>query len=383
MNIMMLLSKDLAQQIVNRTMKVICHNINVMDEKGAIIASGEKSRIGTTHEGAVLALRRNSRVDIDDMQSKQLQGVKVGTNLLIEFQQKVLGIIGITGDPQDVSKYGELIKMTAEMMIEQAYLIRKMEWTNRLKEEFIFLLIHERASSRQIEEYGHTLGVCLEHPWIASIIEVSVENLSPDEQMKRMNLVVNEVTKYCPHSLSAVVDSNRIVLLDNVKLHGHVRENLLSLQTKCELLLDTRLYVAVGKQYPYIKNVHTSYKIAQEMLRIGKILYQKERLYEFEQLKLPALFHEIGVEWKQEALDESYSELVEQDKNGELQQTLKVFIEENGELGQVAKKLFIHRNTLRYRLKRIYELTGKDPKNIRDLLWLYSAMLHHTFQVTK
>ncbi|GGE66991.1 sugar diacid recognition domain-containing protein [Priestia taiwanensis] len=381
---MALLSKELAQQIVNRTMNVIHHNINVMDEKGVIIASGEKSRIGTAHEGAILALRRSSRIDIDDKQSKQLQGVKVGTNLLIEFQEKVLGIIGITGDPREVSQFGELMKMTAEMMIEQAYFIHKMEWTNRLKEEFIFSLIYDRNPSyRQVVEYSNTLGIRLDHPWVASLIEVPIEQISSDEQMKRMNLVMNEVTNCCPHTLTAVVDSNYIVLLDDVKLHGNVEERLLSVQHNCEQLLNIRVRIASGKQSTHMKNVHTSYKIAQTTLQIGKILYPEEQVYTFEQLKVQALFYDMHTTWKEEALDESYDYLVKQDKNGELRNTLHAFIEENGELSQVATKLFIHRNTLRYRLNRIYELTGKDPKNIHDLFWLYGAMLRHTFQVAE
>jgi carbohydrate diacid regulator len=360
-------------------MHVIHHNINVMDAKGVIIASGETKRIGTTHEGAILALRRNDRVDIDDVQTKQLQGVKVGTNLLIEFQEKVLGVIGITGDPQEVSKYGELTKMTAEMMIEQTYFIRKIEWTNRLKEEFIFSLIYERYSSTQIKEYVHRLGIEEEHPWIASLIEISVENVSTDEQMKRINILFNEVTKYFPYALVAIIDYSRIVLLNNVKLHGSIHRKLSQLKETSQM----PLHVAIGKEYVHLKNIHKSYRAAQEIMRIGKILYPTEHVYDVEKLKLQALFHDIHVEWKREELYASYDVLIKNDKNGELQQTLKAFIEENGELGQIATKLFIHRNTLRYRLNRIYELTKKDPKNIQDLFWLYSAMLHHILEVKK
>ncbi|XBM34228.1 sugar diacid recognition domain-containing protein [Bacillus licheniformis] len=50
------LSKELAEEIVERTMSIIRHNINMMDENGVIIASGDRSRIGDEHAGAKDAL---------------------------------------------------------------------------------------------------------------------------------------------------------------------------------------------------------------------------------------------------------------------------------------------------------------------------------------
>jgi carbohydrate diacid regulator len=54
-----------------------------------------------------------------------------------------------------------------------------------------------------------------------------------------------------------------------------------------------------------------------------------------------------------------------------------VYVEENGDVNKVAGRLFIHRNTLRYRLERIAELTNKDPRNVKDLLELYLSILQN------
>ena len=55
----MKISKTTAQNIVNRAMKVIGKSVNVMDERGIIIASGNAGRLGQRHPGALLALRDN------------------------------------------------------------------------------------------------------------------------------------------------------------------------------------------------------------------------------------------------------------------------------------------------------------------------------------
>ncbi|WP_420916569.1 PucR family transcriptional regulator [Paenibacillus thiaminolyticus] len=68
-----------------------------------------------------------------------------------------------------------------------------------------------------------------------------------------------------------------------------------------------------------------------------------------------------------------WQRFAQEDKSGELQQTLQAYYEENGEQRRIAERLAIHRNTLRYRLQRIHEATGKDPKHFRDLYTLMTA----------
>ena len=87
------------------------------------------------------------------------------------------------------------------------------------------------------------------------------------------------------------------------------------------------------------------------------------------------LFNNNNLKWDIKELEDTYKLISSKDKNGELKETLKVFIEENGELNNVSNKLSIHRNTLNYRLNKIYKLTGRNPKNYVDLFWLYSAMV--------
>lgn len=60
------LSYELAQEIVERTMKILNKNINVMNEEGIIIGSGEKERINQVHDGALLVLKKGESVEIDE-----------------------------------------------------------------------------------------------------------------------------------------------------------------------------------------------------------------------------------------------------------------------------------------------------------------------------
>ncbi|MCB2338866.1 sugar diacid recognition domain-containing protein [Clostridium estertheticum] len=58
---MEILSNKLAKNIVERTMSAVNYNIIITNTLGIIIASGDKNRIGNIHEGAIIALKRNSQ----------------------------------------------------------------------------------------------------------------------------------------------------------------------------------------------------------------------------------------------------------------------------------------------------------------------------------
>ena len=114
----MKISKTTAQNIVNRAMKVIGKSVNVMDERGIIIASGNAGRLGQRHPGAPLALRDNKIVEIDRELAEQWRYEALpGINLPITYLGKPLGVVGISGVPAEVRPYAELVKMTADMII--------------------------------------------------------------------------------------------------------------------------------------------------------------------------------------------------------------------------------------------------------------------------
>lgn len=58
-----------------------------------------------------------------------------------------------------------------------------------------------------------------------------------------------------------------------------------------------------------------------------------------------------------------------------------MYIQESGNSAEVIHKLFIHRNTLKYRLDKIQELTGKNPRSFQDLFYLY--VLYVLYRLSK
>ncbi|WP_283129992.1 sugar diacid recognition domain-containing protein [Enterovibrio norvegicus] len=117
----MKITPELAQAIVQRAIKIINNVLNVMDEQGYIIASTDSSRLHQRHEGAILAMSERRIIEINSDMQNNMHGVKPGVNLPIFFKEKAIGVIGISGQLDEVRQYGELVRMAAEMTVEHAF----------------------------------------------------------------------------------------------------------------------------------------------------------------------------------------------------------------------------------------------------------------------
>ena len=98
------LSSALAQRVVDLVAPTINHNINVMDEHGTIIAGLEPARIGTLHRGAqrVVAERRSVLVTVPEPGTLD----RPGANEPLMIDGELCGVVGVTGDPQEVGPLG-------------------------------------------------------------------------------------------------------------------------------------------------------------------------------------------------------------------------------------------------------------------------------------
>lgn len=375
------LSSELAQSIVEKTMSVVNYNINIMNDMGSIIASGDEERIGTIHEGSIIALQRKSEFNVSKNESKKLKGVQPGINVVIQFQNKIVGVIGITGNPKEVLGYGKLIKLTAEMMIEQEFVMKEIEWNNKIKDEMVLALINNKQNSLLLmDEYIKKFKISYGQPMNTIIIELSIKDISLKNELNISNRIISILEGTFKGSLVSVIDSKTIVLLHKCYCHNDKREDyeekVKKVNEKIRKEIGITIKIATGKIYNKLSEVYKSFNIAKETLLFGKKMHPKENIYIFDILKFDMLFYQNSAKWKNDELEETYKLIALKDKKGVIRETIKALIEENGELNSIALKLFIHRNTLIYRLDKIYKLTNRNPRKYIDLFWLYSAIVN-------
>jgi carbohydrate diacid regulator len=130
----MILSQDMADRIVTKTMEATQLNINVMDRNGIIISSSDPARIHTFHEGAFQVISSGREIVISSEESLVLQGSKPGINLPIWFHDQIVGVIGISGRPDEVIHFGKAVKIMTETMLEKASLEHQLVAEQRSKD---------------------------------------------------------------------------------------------------------------------------------------------------------------------------------------------------------------------------------------------------------
>lgn len=376
------LTPQIAQNIVQRTMAIIDCNINVMDENGLIIGSGDLERIGELHEGAVLAIAQKRIVSIDVATAQTLQGVKPGINLPLELNNKILGVIGLTGEPEKITQFGKLVCMSAEMIMEQAQLLNQLSQDNRLKEELILSLIQSNNLNTNLVEWGRKLNIDLKLPRVAAVIEVDSGQLGITTAMGELQYLQKTLEPLIKNSLVAVQSLNEIIVLIpalNRFKRWEVAEHKLKLeslvaQVKTNNKLDIR--IALGNYFSQGEDhIAKSYQTAKTTMLIGKQRSSSTvRNYYYQELILPVLLHGLSYDWQTEELLLPLKKLKIADHNGVLQKTLQVWFNNNLQNNQTANELFIHRNTLEYRLNKIAKLTELDINKFDDRMLLYIAL---------
>ena len=373
------ISPKLAQYIVDKTMQIINCNVNIMNNHGEIIGSGDLERIGELHEGAVLAISQGRVVTIDNPTAKKLKGVKPGVNFPLKLKDEIVGVIGVTGEPNKIIQFAELVSMTAEMMMEQALLLNQLSQDNRLKEEFILSIIQSDNTMANITEWSRKLNIDLSLPYVTVIIEIESGQLGIQTAMSELQQIQNELETIT--KLVAIKSLTEIVILLPA-LNKFNRWDLAEHKTKLEklvsqtkLLSQFKIKISLGNYFHQGNDtIARSYQTAKTALEIGKKRFPHCRNYYYQDLILPVLLDGLNQDWQAEELLSPLNKLKASDKNGLLQNTLQTWFIHNLQNNNTAKALFIHRNTLEYRLNNIAKVTGLDLSKFDDRVLLYIAL---------
>lgn len=375
-----LLDEKLAQKIVQRTMDIIDCNINIMDAKGKIIASGDVNRIGEIHDGALLAISQGRIVDINEAVIHSLHGVRPGINLPLRMEGNIVGVIGLTGEPKSLKEFGKLVCMTAEMMLEQARLFDMLAQDTRLKEELILNLINSTSITPSLVEWGNRLGIDLSIPRVACIIEIDSRQLGIESARQELQNIQQLLKVPERDNLVAVLSLSELVILKpalNNFGRWDIEDHIKRVQQLLERMGEkTKLNVriALGHYFPGENGINLSFHTAKTSLEIGKSRFPKKNFYNYQDLILPVLLDQFKEGWQKEELERPLKKLKLMDSNGVLLKTLLTWFEKNMQTVATAKALYVHRNTLEYRLNKISDLTGLDLNNTDARFLLYMAI---------
>lgn len=174
------------------------------------------------------------------------------------------------------------------------------------------------------------------------------------------------------------VDANSIVLIKALDPDNQTEqmENIASTivdMMNTEALANVR--VAYGNPVNHLKDVSKSYKEARMAMDVGKIFYVERKLVSYATLGIGRLIYQLPVSLCQIFVKEIFGDQIPEELDEETLTTVHKFFENNLNVSETSRQLFVHRNTLVYRIEKLQKATGLDIRVFDDAMTLEIALM--------
>lgn len=263
---------------------------------------------------------------------------------------------------------------TAILMSEIDTIRNTLEFSQKYRNSFLVSLLEGYGESkesvlRKAQEVGWVLEDCycvvVLNNNSTKLVEVQMETYQ--KKMATLQLLNRSLDDLLPGTLSGFDSQNRFVLLVPVRKknteHG-VKEKMGSLLS--QLNLDTS-YGGVGRAVSIEDGIPESYQEA--LIACRSATASSSRIISFRELSFERiLYSSKPIEEAGRIANELLGEIIayDQERNGDLFVTLKTFLDNDSNYQKTSQDLFVHKNTIRYRLNTIREVTNYNPEDSKD-----------------
>ena len=136
-----------------------------------------------------------------------------------------------------------------------------------------------------------------------------------------------------------------------------------------------KAHVAYGTIVTELKEVSRSYKEARMALDVGKIFFVEDQIIAYSQLGIGRLIYQLPIPLCKQFIREIFASKSPDEFDDETLTTINKFFENNLNLSETSRQLFIHRNTLVYRLDKLQKTTGLDLRVFEDAITFRIALM--------
>lgn len=364
-----MLNYELCKRILNRLTPIFNKDVNIIGTDGVIITSSNRKREGTYHEGARICASSNRNIVITKENQHMYRGSKSGVNMPITYNNRVIGVIGITGTAEEVIPYGPLVKELVEMIInEMDSRIAKASKIN-IRKEFFKDIIQDN----DVKDMDYYISR-------AKLLEINLE--VPRRMIFLKVLDSNQLNYQKIEILFRDIFNNEILNINNEKLVllnscNNVDEIIKKLLFELESNLDEKIkyYFIIGEECKSLVDYHNVYS---SMSVIDSIIPKDttEKVIYMRDYEIRLLINGLSNESKKVYLSKYINVFSEKNKaTKELLRTIKVYFTNNMKIGDTAKSMYMHRNTVMYRLNKFKDLYGLDLSQPYECAKLYLGIL--------
>ena len=348
------MSNRLFQGLVHQMRDTIDATIGVVDETATIIACSDISRVGTTNEFVSLDLSDSHDIFIRDGFTYKPFGSRVKPDYAVFVE----------GVDDAAAKYASILAITLSNI--KQYYDEKYDRNNFIKNVILDNVLPGDIVIKARElHFNAEISRAVFLIRIISANDISaydvIQNLFPDKN-KDIVFNITETDIVLVKELKSTVDSK-----DLEKLARSIADTLSS-------EFYTRVNVGIGTSVVGIKELARSFKEAQMALEVGKVFDTDKVIVSYD-LGIARLIYHLPTTLCETFLHEVFKVGSIESLDHETLFTIQKFFENNLNVSETSRKLFVHRNTLVYRLEKIKKLTGLDLREFDHAIIFKIALM--------
>jgi carbohydrate diacid regulator len=325
-----------------------------MDVEGKVLASTEQIIEEFNHDVPSFV--------VSPAESQLVNGYqffKVYDELQVEF------IITAKGDAEDVYKIGKI----ASFQVQNLLVAYKERFD---KDNFVKNLLLDNLLLVDIYNRSKKLHIETDVRRVVYIIETKLE---------KDNNVLETVRSIFPAKTKdfiTAVDEKNIILVKELKESDDYEE----IEKMAKVILDTlnseamsNVYVSFGTVVKDIKDVSRSFKEGKMALEVGKIFYSDRYVIGYNNLGIGRLIYQLPMPLCKMFIKEIFDGKSPDEFDEETIVTINKFFENSLNVSETSRQLYIHRNTLVYRLDKLQKNTGLDLRIFDDAITFKIALM--------
>ncbi|MCL2489053.1 MAG: helix-turn-helix domain-containing protein [Oscillospiraceae bacterium] len=349
------MSSRLFQSVVHQMREAIYRTIGVIDESMTVVACSELSWIGETAEA----------VTIDSFSNPDPYTRNGYTYRTFGSRPRSEHILFVEGTDEQADKFAALLAVSLSSI--KQYYDEKYDRGNFIKNVILDNILPGDIylKSRELRFNNDVLRAVLLIR-ISSRTDIStfdvIQNLFPDKT-KDFVININETDIALVKEVKSGIDSK------------HLEKLARSIVDTLGGEFYTRAYVGIGTAVEGIKELAKSFKEAQVSLEVGKVFDTEKNIICYDSLGIARLIYQLPTTLCEMFLREVFNRGSISSLDQETLFTIQRFFENNLNVSETSRKLFVHRNTLVYRLEKIKRLTGLDLREFDDAIVFKVALM--------
>lgn len=350
-----MISNQILQNTIDGLKAISRIDFCVLDTDGKILSTTKSNTAG--YEGIVSAFV-TSPADSQVIQGSQY--FKIFDEQHLEY------VLMVDGESEDVYMLGKI----AAFQIQNLFIAYKERFD---KDNFVKNLLLDNLLLVDIYNRAKKLHINSDTKRVIFIIEIAGEKEKVTLEGVR-EFIGNKTKDF----VTAVDEKNIIVLKELSEKDDHV-----TLERIAKDMLDTlkrevkvdRIYISYGTMVTDIKEVSKSYKEAKLALDVGKIFFAEKDIVAYSTLGIGRLIYQLPIPLCKMFIKEIFEGKSPDDFDDETLTTISKFFENSLNVSETSRQLYIHRNTLVYRLDKLQKSTGLDLRVFEDAITFKIALM--------